>query len=848
VDVFGPLTLNDNVELNSHNLVTTGQVSASTVVAPTLTTTTATTVDIVTDMLAASTAVAETCIATYADVCGAVDISRADVATCTGTRDTDSSDCAVVAAFVSSGLIADCPTSDGCTFTAATADQASCLSAADCAYAAAATATCTGTRTTDSSNCADVAGFDGSAATCPTDDACVYTAAVTEACTAIAAPACAAADISGVPSASQTACEAAGACTYTRGATGKVDFASDVDLLTNSLESAGRVAADELVFNGHLSYKPIDSVATVVGNVRDSTGLDAAALATVMSCDESQITEFTYNPNLATATFTVTEVRAAIVETLVEYCVAADLAACAAADISGDAAASQTACEAAGACTYTAASTTAMCGAASLVVGDETASGTACAAAGTSCTYTAAVTEADGSVTPHSCTASPVVVETCIATDAAACATVNVDGNAATCTGAGAGGCVYTPALGGISFFSSLTVTCTSGCVGDIVTMGTVTMGGMNLLGDLDLGSNTLTVGDAVATSGTFSTVTADIYESPTKTIQFKTNSRTGLGTDAVSIDDDGILYLREIQFASDVVGATLSTASSTFTFSLDTYSSQGAMTVAGGTRTSLRGGDEVLIKTTNTAGENPINIRTVKGDVNVNPGGSAVIEPSAAITMKAGTKLSAIAEDSAEVVARASSVTMDAATDLLMYAGGSVTTSVTASVTNSQAGLEAGIASLLDVRDCSTQHSAFCTAIALEGTVAERTALCQSSGSSQCVYTAADPAATPPVVESCALNPTISSSCIQQYNTDQVLCTAIGDSTPFDTPNNEAMNQDLCEAAGGCTYTSTCSGTSTIEASCSGTTTMPFSCGSGTGTDDSASRRTITRMRRSAG
>ena len=39
-----------------------------------------------------------------------------DVPTCSGSRISDSSDCADVAAFVSSGAAADCPTTDGCTF------------------------------------------------------------------------------------------------------------------------------------------------------------------------------------------------------------------------------------------------------------------------------------------------------------------------------------------------------------------------------------------------------------------------------------------------------------------------------------------------------------------------------------------------------------------------------------------------------------------------------------------------------------------------------------------------------------------------------------------------------------
>ena len=234
VEMFGPLILNDDVELNSHNLVTTGQLSATTVVTPTLTTATANTVDLVTDMVAASTAAAETCTATYADECGAVDLSRADVATCVGTRQ-DNSDCADVAAFIASGLIADCPTTEGCVFTGANADELACLSAAACVYVSPADATCTGTRQSDSSNCADVSGFDGSAGTCPTDDECVYTAARTEGCQAIAASACAAADVSGVPSASQANCEAAGACTYTRGATGTVEFVSDINLLTNDM-------------------------------------------------------------------------------------------------------------------------------------------------------------------------------------------------------------------------------------------------------------------------------------------------------------------------------------------------------------------------------------------------------------------------------------------------------------------------------------------------------------------------------------------------------------------------------------------------------------------------------------
>jgi hypothetical protein len=243
-----------------------------------------------------------------------------------------------------------------------------------------------------------------------------------------------------------------------------------------------------------------------------------------------------------------------------------------------------------------------------------------------------------------------------------------------------------------------------------------------------------------------------------------------------------------------------------------------------------------VLIKTTNSAGENAINLHTLRGDVNVQPTGSAVVEPTEAIKMKAGTTISGIATDSAEIIARSSSLTVDAATDLLMYAGGSVTTNVQATVTTPQHGLEAGIASLLGVRDCSDDHSAFCASIVLDGTlsVAARQETCERAGSRQCAYTAADPAANPPVAESCGVDPSGSVSCIQEYHTDSESCTAIGTTTPFEIPNNEELNQDHCEAAGSCTYTSTCTGTSDIEPTCIGSTTLPFSCGTGTGTDPS--------------
>ena len=134
--------------------------------------------------------------------------------TCTGTQDTDSdgdgsTDCSAVAAFVASGAEADCPVADTCIFTPACPGYALPSDAADvctegvtgtsmnqpwkddgtpcrplysagnlCVPKYATTNTCTGTRTSDSSDCSAVAAFVASQdeADCPVSDNCVFTA------------------------------------------------------------------------------------------------------------------------------------------------------------------------------------------------------------------------------------------------------------------------------------------------------------------------------------------------------------------------------------------------------------------------------------------------------------------------------------------------------------------------------------------------------------------------------------------------------------------------------------------------------------------------------------------------
>ena len=73
-------------------------------------------------------AVVEACVASATAACSAVSL----VDTCTGQIASDSTDCASVAAFVSDPVEANCPTSDGCTFTAV--GETACTGAGACAY------------------------------------------------------------------------------------------------------------------------------------------------------------------------------------------------------------------------------------------------------------------------------------------------------------------------------------------------------------------------------------------------------------------------------------------------------------------------------------------------------------------------------------------------------------------------------------------------------------------------------------------------------------------------------------------------------------------------------------------
>ena len=279
---------------------------------------------------------------------------------------------------------------------------------------------------TDADACSGFTAVVGDAAAsqtnCEAAGACTYTAEdstadppVAEACEATAAAACSGAAISGdaATSSSQSICEDAGACTYTRGHTGNVDFTSTVDMGSNAFTSTGLITTNELVFNGHMSYQPRQTMATVTATVRDGTGLTAQAIADALEVDVSLIADvqstpdedwtFAYDANLATARFGVLEVRKSVLGRLVETCVATEAEACSNVVLDGTPAT----CTGAGACSYTPATTQAMCQAYARVEGDATASEQACIdASGDPSNPACAYTAYDGD-------ASPVIEESC---------------------------------------------------------------------------------------------------------------------------------------------------------------------------------------------------------------------------------------------------------------------------------------------------------------------------------------------------------------------------------------------------------------------------------------------------
>ena len=90
--------------------------------------------------------------------------------------------------------------------------------------------------------------------------------------------------------------------------------------------------------------------------IADALEVDVSLIADVQSTPDEDWT-FAYDASLATARFGVLEVRKSVLERLVETCVATDAEACSSVLLDGTTAT----CTGAGACSYTPATTQAMC-------------------------------------------------------------------------------------------------------------------------------------------------------------------------------------------------------------------------------------------------------------------------------------------------------------------------------------------------------------------------------------------------------------------------------------------------------------------------------------------------------
>ena len=137
---------------------------------------------------------------------------------------------------------------------------------------------------------------------------------------------------------------------------------------------------------------------------------------------------------------------------------------------------------------------------------------------------------------------------------------------------------------------------------------------------------------------------------------------------------------------------------------------------------------------TVNTDGDNPINLYTLSGDINMGAMGAVSVAPSKGISLAAGETLSAVADGVVEVISRKQTLAIDASDTISMYAGGSTQTTVQTSILDGTVALTDGISALLNVRDCSAAHQSFCSGVSLDGVPGT----CTEAGSGQCAHTAA--------------------------------------------------------------------------------------------------------------
>ena len=246
--------------------------------------------------------------------------------------------------------------------------------------------------------------------TLTSDAVCSCNAEVMEACAATSVgtddQACSDADISGDAAASQSACEGAGACTYTAGVPG--------------YWGAGLA--------GLCTEHQLCTAAQYETQAANST--DDRICAPLTTCAVGA--EYESVPATATSDKQcrpLTVCAGDVAEACAATSAGTDDAACAAADISGDATASQSACEGAGACTYTPAQA---------------------ATQYMSQSYNAT---RDRTCAPITNCNTAVVAEACAATSAgtddAACAAADISGDATASQSAceGAGACTYIAAV-----------------------------------------------------------------------------------------------------------------------------------------------------------------------------------------------------------------------------------------------------------------------------------------------------------------------------------------------------------------------------------------------------------------
>jgi hypothetical protein len=431
--------------------------------------------------------VAEACVASAATACAAVSL----VDTCTGQRDTDDTDCASYAAFVSAPVEANCPTSDGCTFTAV--GETACTGAGGCEYTpddgdtgdvneetcvAAAEAVCSGVTN------------DGNAQTCTDAGACTYTAAQSEQVEACTATSCSYGD--GFTCVEHPTCDSEQQyetrpatstlprqCAYLRVCQKSArQYESVAPTATSNRECAPLtectanqyISTDAEEFNNQFVTdqtctditvctpgEQFESVAPDVRRDRECVALSACHANAIEFKPPTETTDRQcrcnagfYDPAGAEAAGTecVEEIPCAA-EACVPTVPGTDDEVCANADLANlDLVASEQACAAAGQCTYTA----------GIELEPSTDDVTCAAAAAAACTSVSldgdALANENACETAGACAYTPddpntlADEEACAATAEEACANVDVAGNfadgSAACAAAADGACTYT--------------------------------------------------------------------------------------------------------------------------------------------------------------------------------------------------------------------------------------------------------------------------------------------------------------------------------------------------------------------------------------------------------------------